>query len=210
MPKQLPPISNGLEDRAREGADRRKIIVGGAALAVGFGSLAPEAAMASDDEDDEDEDMEAQVGDRFQLIKGKFKNELLRADMLELNDKPVECFPLDPVSETLRRKNRLNRSLVLRLDPAEMDDDVRAMSADGLLLYSAICTHKGCTIKSWKEEERRLRCHCHLSEFAALTGGDVMSGPAKHQLPMIPLAVDDEGFVIATAGFTSQPGGKTK
>ncbi|MEX2518967.1 MAG: Rieske (2Fe-2S) protein [Paracoccaceae bacterium] len=208
MPTDDTPISGGLERPLRGGTNRRKIIVGGAALVSGFGALAPETAMAAGADDVEK--AAPQPGDRFLLIKGEFKNELLRADMLEPGGKPVECFPFDTGSDTAKRKNRLNRSLVLRLDPAEMDDDTRALSADGLLLYSAVCTHKGCTIKSWMEEERRLRCHCHLSEFAALTGGDVMSGPAKYQLPMIPLAVDDEGFVVATAGFTSEPGGKTK
>ena len=60
------------------------------------------------------------------------------------------------------------------------------------------------------EEERHLRCHCHLSEFAALSGGSVRNGPAKRRLPMLPLALDDEGFIVATDGFNGRVGAAKK
>jgi ubiquinol-cytochrome c reductase iron-sulfur subunit len=95
---------------------------------------------------------------------------------------------------------------MLRLDPESMDEETRTRSTDGVLVYSALFTHRSCTIKSWMAEERVLRCHCHLSEFDALSGGSVLSGPARRQLPMVPVGLDDEGFVIAMDGFTSKPG----
>lgn len=188
-------------------SERRDVLIGAAALAAGIAGLSPHRADAST-EAAENESL--QLGDRFEIVRGEMKGELLRADMLTPGEKPVECFPVDSVSGTVRRGNRLNRTLALKLDPTEMEDETRALSVDGVLVYSAVCTHKGCTIKSWKDEERILRCHCHLSEFAALDGGRVMKGPAMHQLPMAPLGVDDDGFVVATAGFTEEPGGKTK
>ena len=154
--------------------------------------------------------MSLQAGDRIQIIQGDFKDQVVRPEMLELDAAPIEAFPFDPVSGTLRRGNRLNRILVLRLSPAEMDEATRARSADGVLVYSAICTHRGCTVNSWMPEQRHLRCHCHLSEFAALSEGSVRGGPARRQLPMVPLGLDDEGFVVAIEGFTRKPGADTK
>ena len=186
--------------------DRRNVLVGGAGLILGATFLNPEEAEAST----KPEKLFPQPGDRIQGIKGDLKTKDLKPEMLEVGARPVEAFPFDPAAGVLRRKNRLNRMLVLRLDPAEMDEETRSRSADGVLVYSALCTHRSCTIKSWKAEERIMRCHCHLSEFAALSGGSVLSGPARRQLPMVPLGIDDDGFVIALDDFTRKPGGAKK
>lgn len=185
---------------------RRELLIGGAAVAAsvaGFGIDDAEAAAKPDRSP-------PQPGDRFQIIKGDLKDEFLRAGLLEVGARPVEGFPYDPVAGLIRRRNRLNRVLMLRLDASEMDEPTRERSADGVLVYSALCTHRSCTIKSWKAEERHLRCHCHLSVFDALSEGTVMSGPARRQLPMVPVGLDDEGFVVALEGFTRKPGGAKK
>ncbi len=189
--------------------DRRAILAGATVTAAGVAGLSlltsgqAEAATAP-------EKLTPQEGDRFMFIKGADKNKCVRSEMLTEGGRQIEVFPYDPEAHVLRRKNRLNRALVIRLDPAEMDEETRERSVGGVLVYSAICTHKGCTIKSWKQEERHLRCHCHLSEFAALSAGSVKSGPAKRQLPMVALGLDDEGFIVAKGDFTRKPGGSKK
>ena len=182
--------------------DRRTLIVGAAATAIGL----PHVARA-DDEAEKPNQLFAQTGDHIKIIKGELKGKLLRPEMLTAAAKPIEAFPFDSKLKVLRRRNRMNRLLVLRLNPDEMEAPVRERSVEGVLVYSAVCTHRACTIKAWNVEQRHLRCHCHLSEFAALTGGTVMTGPAKRQLPMIPLDIDNDGFVIAKGGFTDTPGG---
>jgi Rieske Fe-S protein len=186
--------------------DRRALVTGATALAVGASVFGPGAVSAGESP----AEMFVQEGDRIQLVKGAMKGELLKPDLLEIGDKQIEAFPYDGQTDVPRRDNRLNRIMVIRLDPEEMDEETRERSVDGVLAYSAVCTHRGCTIKSWKPEERYLRCHCHLSEFDALSGGSVKNGPAKRALPMVPLGLDEEGYVIAMAGFTTQPGGAKK
>ncbi|MGI9433347.1 MAG: ubiquinol-cytochrome c reductase iron-sulfur subunit [Geminicoccaceae bacterium] len=119
-------------------------------------------------------------------------------------------FPFEPGGEILRKKNRLNRLLLVQLDLDDMDEPTRIVSAEGVLVYSAVCTHRGCTIQSWKAEEQHFRCHCHLSEFAPLSEGSALSGPAKKPLPLIPLGVDDDGFVVAMGEFNRKPGAQKK
>ena len=184
---------------------RRDLLIGGAVVAAGVGLGLDDADAAT-----KPERSPPQPGDRFQIIKGDLKNEFLRPDLLEVGARPVEGFPFDPEVGIIRRRNRLNRLLMLRLDEGEMNEPTRERSVGGILVYSALCTHRSCTIKSWKAEERHLRCHCHLSEFAALSEGTVMSGPARRQLPMVPVGLDDEGFVVAREGFTRKPGGAKK
>ena len=187
----------------RRAVDRRSVVIGGSALLAAAG-LPADAATSKPDR------MFLQPGDRIQIVQGDLKDQALRPEMLEQGAGPIEGFPLDPASGTLRRANRLNRLIALRLDPAEMDEPTRARSSDGVLVYSAICTHRACTVNSWMPEQRHLRCHCHLSEFAALSEGSVKSGPARRQLPMVPLGLDSEGFLVALEGFTRKPGGDTK
>ncbi len=156
------------------------------------------------------ERMFPQVGDRFQITKGPLKGELLRPGLLKVGDAPVIGFPFAPEEQILRRKNRLNRLLMVELDLADMEEETRERSAEGVLIYSALCTHRGCTIASWKAEEQHFRCHCHLSEFAPLDNARPQNGPAKKSLAAVPTAVDDEGFVVATGEFTRKPGAAKK
>jgi len=183
---------------------RRRVVAGGVALAAGLAVGLPRPADAA--KQPKPERLFTQPGDRLHLIKGALQGQALRPEMLEPGARPVEAFPMDPASGVLRRRNRLNRILALRLDPAEMDEETRGRSTQGVLAFSALCTHRACTIKSWMADRRHLRCHCHLSEFAALSGGSVRNGPAKRQLPMVPLGLDEEGFVVALDGFTRRPG----
>lgn len=194
------------DDEPDPDSGRRGLLVAGAGLALGSGILRADIAEAAKPP----EKLPAQPGDRIQIIKGDLKDQFLKPDLLTTGDRPIEAFPFDPQTEVLRRKYRLNRMLVLRLDPAEMDEETRALSADGVLVYSALCTHRACTIKSWKAEERHLRCHCHLSEFAALSGGSVKNGPAKRRLPMVPVDLDADGFIIAREGFNGRVGAAKK
>ena len=184
---------------------RREVLIG-AAAAAGVSAVELGEAQAAT----APEKSPPQPGDRFQVTRGDLKGQLLKPEMLEIGAAPLEGFPFDPATDVLKRKNRLNRVLMVRLVTDEMDDPTRERSVEGVLVYSALCTHRNCTIKSWKAEERHLRCHCHLSEFAALSEGSVKSGPARRQLPMVPLGLDDEGFVVALAGFTKKPGGAKK
>lgn len=184
---------------------RRDVVIAGTVAFATTLSAPPSNASAKSPEK-----MAVQPGDRLQLIKGKLKGKMLRPEMLVSGEAPIEAFPFDSEAGVLRRGNRLNRILVLKLSSSEMDEETFSRQAEGILAYSAVCTHRGCTVSSWKSEERLLRCMCHLSEFDALSGGSVVSGPAKRQLAMVPLELDSEGYVMARAGFTSKVGGAKK
>jgi ubiquinol-cytochrome c reductase iron-sulfur subunit len=77
---------------------------------------------------------------------------------------------------------------------------------DGILCYSKICTHVGCPISLWEQQTHHLLCPCHQSTFDLADNGKVIFGPAARHLPQLPLAVDDEGYLIATSDFTEAVG----
>lgn len=64
-------------------------------------------------------------------------------------------------------------------------------SAGEVVAFSAVCTHKGCTVAA---EEKILRCPCHGSTFDPVTGENT-GGPAPSPLPGVPVRVED-GMVI--------------
>lgn len=72
---------------------------------------------------------------------------------------------------------------------------------EGILCYSKICTHVGCPISLWEQQTHHLLCPCHQSTFDLADGGKVIFGPAHRPLPQLPLALDNEGYLIAVSDF---------
>ena len=72
---------------------------------------------------------------------------------------------------------------------------------ENLIAYSKICTHVGCPISLWEQQTHHLLCPCHQSTFDLADAGKVVFGPAGRSLPQLPLAVDEEGYLIATSDF---------
>lgn len=71
----------------------------------------------------------------------------------------------------------------------------------GIIAYSKICTHVGCPAALYEQTTHHILCPCHQSTFDATDGAKVIFGPAARSLPQLPIAVDDEGYLIATGDF---------
>ncbi|MCP5233929.1 MAG: Rieske 2Fe-2S domain-containing protein [Zoogloeaceae bacterium] len=124
---------------------------------------------------------------------------------LAVGDKPLIAYPFDPATRTVRDGSRLNRVLLIRLDPAGFDERTRARAAEGVLAYSAVCTHQGCDVTEYNPTENVLFCFCHFSKFQPAHGGEVVGGPAPRNLPLLPLRLEGGQLVVADT-FTSRPG----
>ena len=98
--------------------------------------------------------------------------------------------------------------ILLRMEP----DDIipgkgrENWSVDGIVCYSKICTHVGCPISLNERTTHHLLCPCHQSTFDLADSGKVIFGPAARPLPQLPLAVDDEGYLVAQSDFTEPVG----
>jgi ubiquinol-cytochrome c reductase iron-sulfur subunit len=77
---------------------------------------------------------------------------------------------------------------------------------DELVAYSKVCTHAGCPVGLFREQDNALFCPCHQSTFDAVRGAIPTFGPTARALPQLPLGVDGEGFLIALGDFTEQVG----
>lgn len=86
-----------------------------------------------------------------------------------------------------------------------VSDDV-ASSADGYIAYSKVCTHAGCPVALYRTTAKQLMCPCHQSVFDVVNDGAVVSGPADHALPRLPIEVTADGYVRATGDYPSPVG----
>jgi quinol---cytochrome c reductase iron-sulfur subunit len=79
-------------------------------------------------------------------------------------------------------------------------------TVDNIVAYSKLCTHVGCPVGLYQAQLGLLLCPCHQSTFAVMEGADPIFGPAARPLPQLPLALDDDGFIIATGDFSGPVG----
>ena len=97
--------------------------------------------------------------------------------------------------------------ILVRMTPEEIvSQQGDGWDFEGILAYSKICTHVGCPIALYQQRTHHLLCPCHQSTFDLADAGNVVFGPAARALPQLPITVDEEGYLIARAGF-DQPVG---
>jgi rieske iron-sulfur protein len=176
---------------------RRGLLV--AALAAGIGIAVSPALRAQEDAPGADE--RPQKADLLVFAEGDRAGEVIKPDDLSLGGPPVHAWPMDPGSRVVRSGSRLNELLVVRLDPAEIDDDTRSRAADGIVAYSAICSHAGCPVTEWVKasagDKEVFKCACHNSEYDPRQSADVVSGPAPRRLAALPLTTVDRSIAVA-------------
>ncbi len=105
--------------------------------------------------------------------------------------------------------------VVVRVDPRTLDlpPDRRAWAPNGILAFSQICTHAACAVTLFRypvdEETSKppgLVCPCHYSTFDVRRGAVPVFGPAVRPLPQLPLAIDEEGFLVANGPLSGSVG----
>lgn len=175
---------------------RRSLLL--AALATSAG-LATRAVAA--DEEPPGSDERPQKGDLLVHSEGEAEGKLIKPNDLKLGGPPLHAWPQDPKTSVVRSGSRLNEILIVRLEPAELDEDTRAHAADGIVAYSAICAHAGCPVTDWVKGEgldkNVFKCPCHNSEYDPREGARVVFGPAPRHLAALPLAVVDGSLTVA-------------
>jgi Rieske Fe-S protein len=129
----------------------------------------------------------------------------LEAKDIALNAKPIRAWPMDPDGPVVRNGSRLNRVVVVRLDPAALTGDTVQRAAEGVVAYSAICPHAGCEVSGWSEERALLECSCHYSHYDPSAGAAVIDGPTQRPLAALPLKIVDGKLVVAKP-FTGRVG----
>jgi rieske iron-sulfur protein len=144
-------------------------------------------------------------GDLLVAVGGSMAPEPLKPDDLPLGGKQTMAWPMDPETHTVRNGSRLNKVLLLHLDPDGFDADTKDHAVEGVVAYSAVCTHTGCDVINWHPDSELLECPCHYSTYNPKEGAKVVSGPSPRRLPALPLKIVDGRLVVAKP-FTGRAG----
>ncbi|MBG0829341.1 Rieske 2Fe-2S domain-containing protein [Planomonospora sp. ID67723] len=92
--------------------------------------------------------------------------------------------------------------ILIKFRPEELKSGTNLnWTHDGIVAYSKICTHVGCPAALYEQTTHHILCPCHQSTFDAADGAKVVFGPAARPLPQLPIAVDNEGYLVATGDF---------
>ncbi len=129
----------------------------------------------------------------------------LTIDDIKLGQKQIFAVPMDPVTKKVKDGSRLAKVLFVKFDEAALDARTKDVAAAGVLAFSAVCTHAGCDVSSWRAQEKKLLCFCHFTQFDPLDGGKVVAGPAPRALPVLPLTLEGK-VLVAAGGFSAAPG----
>lgn len=183
---------------------RRSTLAGLAATACGCQALpmfSSQAQAASDDP----ASMSPQVGDRFTYLHGDKVGQAIKPEDLPLGRDQKLVYPMDPATGVVRDGSRFNMMLLIRLDPEELDDETSPNAAEGVVAYSAVCTHHGCPVSMWSSKGKTLFCSCHGTEYNPAAAAEVVAGPAPRRLPMMPVTLEN-GEIVVAGKFTSRVG----
>jgi ubiquinol-cytochrome c reductase iron-sulfur subunit len=98
--------------------------------------------------------------------------------------------------------------LLIRLRPQEfnLEPEKLAMTHDGIIAFSKICSHMGCAVALYEQQTKHLLCPCHQSTFDVTRAAKVIFGPAARPLPQLNITVDGEGYLIARQPFSEPVG----
>jgi ubiquinol-cytochrome c reductase iron-sulfur subunit len=104
--------------------------------------------------------------------------------------------------------NEISAVILVRVGDGEIQEPTNLdwVVNDELIAYSKVCTHAGCPVGLFREQDNALFCPCHQSTFDAVRGAIPTFGPTARALPQLPLGVDEEGFLIALGDFDEQVG----
>jgi rieske iron-sulfur protein len=154
--------------------------------AVAGGMIVPALAEPADER--------PKRGDLLVPIEGTDMRALAPADIPAT---PLLVWPMDPAQKIVRNGSRLNKVLLVALDPATLVGATRERAAAGVVAYSAICPHAGCEVSGWVAGQDAIECACHNSRYNPRDAAAVIDGPSPRALSALPLEVMDGKLVVA-------------
>lgn len=194
MPKETTPGSSaGVQGECACQVGRRAIVKG---LALAGCAVASDFLVGSSSFAQSGRSQRPEPGDRLVFMAGDNEGKTVTPADVKLGEAPILVYPMDPKTQTIIQ-SRASLLLLVRLNEDEIGPSTKPHSADGIVAYSAVCTHNGCPITSIHENKHWIVCNCHGSTFDVGNDGAVANGPATRRLAMLPVAITDGALLVA-------------
>jgi rieske iron-sulfur protein len=122
---------------------------------------------------------------------------------------PITVQAKDPATGQVRESEKATILLYRTSQVDKIATDIKGDTWNGIVAYSALCTHQGCLVSGWDADKKQLVCPCHTGTFDPFTGGTNTGGAKTRDLPQIPVK-DDDGKLIVSDAIVSWIGVKRK
>jgi rieske iron-sulfur protein len=183
---------------------RRQALIGAALALAPWAASPARAEVVDQDEPPDPRWIGPQKGDHLVFLTGPKKGSPVHVDDLTLGAEQLQAYPAAP-DGTVRDGSRLNLLIVAKVGNDGMSEDTLARSADGVVAYSGVCTHQGCAVNMWIEDDKHFVCSCHGSVYDPKDGAEVVDGPAPRHLAALPLK-SDKGLLVVAGAFVGKLG----
>jgi rieske iron-sulfur protein len=149
------------------------------------------------------------AGDILVYAQGGGEPKPIRLEELKPGDPFVLAYPMDPKTKVVKSGEAKNTVLVARYSPEELSPEVAQHAVEGVVAYSAVCTHLGCIISQWLADKKAGLCPCHGGAYDFRNGAKVVAGPPPRPVPQLPLKAED-GVLVAAGEFWGEVGVKAE
>lgn len=104
-----------------------------------------------------------------------------------------------------------NPVMLIRIRPGDMHRVVKRQGQESfnfgeLFAYTKVCSHLGCPASLYEQQDYRILCPCHQSQFDALYYAKPVFGPAARALAQLPITIDTNGYLVANGDFAEPVG----
>ncbi|RTH96870.1 Rieske (2Fe-2S) protein [Thermus scotoductus] len=148
-------------------------------------------------------------GDILVYAQGGGEPQPIRPEELKPGDPFVLAYPMDPKTKVVKSGEAKNTVLVVRYNPEELAPEVAQNGVEGIVAYSAVCTHLGCIVSQWVADKKAALCPCHGGIYDLARGARVIAGPPPRPVPQLPLKVEG-GVLVAAGEFLGEVGVKAE
>ena len=148
-------------------------------------------------------------GDILVYAQGGGQPKPIRPEELKPGDPFVLAYPMDPKTKVVKSGEAKNTVLVVRYNPEELAPEVAQNGVEGIVAYSAVCTHLGCIVSQWVADKKAALCPCHGGIYDFARGARVIAGPPPRPVPQLPLKVEG-GVLVAAGEFLGEVGVKAE
>jgi ubiquinol-cytochrome c reductase iron-sulfur subunit len=101
-----------------------------------------------------------------------------------------------------------NPVMLIRIKPADLPKVIKRKGQESfnfgeLFAYTKVCSHLGCPASLYEQQDYRILCPCHQSQFDALHYAKPIFGPPARALP---ITIDADGYLVANGDFIEPVG----
>ena len=135
------------------------------------------------------------VGDGFVFIDGPKKDDTVTVNDVVVDAPPLTVQAKDPAGAVRDSDN--STVLLYRVSADKIPAEMKKDTVEGIMAYSAVCTHLGCMLSNWDAATKQFLCPCHDALFDPLQSGANTGGTISRMLPHIPVKSVDGKLVVS-------------